>query len=61
MIDLIDRQTLIDMTYNREVYGPKLPAMVKEQWVCPYCDFEDVELEIVAAHLVRCNDGESQS
>lgn len=51
MIDLQERQTLIDMAHNREIYGAKLPARIAEQWVCPHCDFVHIELDAIAAHL----------
>lgn len=62
MIDLADRQTLIDMAYNQEIYGPALPAMIEEQWVCPHCGFGHVNLGEIATHLaMRCDNGKSES
>lgn len=57
MIEISERQLLIDMAHNREIYGIKLPSQIGGQWVCPHCRFENPELGSIAAHLaIGCDE-----
>ncbi len=61
IINLNERQHLIGMAYNPDVYGTKMPMKSEGQWMCPHCDFEG-DIEKMAAHLAsECDESYNEA
>ena len=59
-IDLNERQCLIDIVYNPDVYGTQMPTKINGQWSCPHCGFEH-DIDMVTAHLAtNCEEPEGR-